>query len=91
MDEWAKLLITIVCSVVASGGFWSYLQARREKKDAKTKLLLGLHMIGLCHLRRYILRAGTSLRTSMRISMIICMCLITIVMATAQGQRLWQK
>ena len=42
MDEWAKMLITVVCSVVASGGFWSYLQARREKKDAKTKLLLGL-------------------------------------------------
>ena len=36
MDEWAKLLITVVCSVVASGGFWSYLQARRERKDAKT-------------------------------------------------------
>ena len=42
MDEWVKMLITVVCSVVASGGFWSYLQARREKKDAKTKLLLGL-------------------------------------------------
>lgn len=42
MDEWAKLLITVVCSVVASGGFWSYLQARSERKDAKTKLLLGL-------------------------------------------------
>lgn len=42
MDNWLTTIITIVCSVVASGGFWSYLQARREKTDAKTKLLLGL-------------------------------------------------
>lgn len=42
MDEWAKTLLTIVCSVVASGGFWTFLQSIHDKKDAKTKLLLGL-------------------------------------------------
>ena len=42
MDEWVRTLITVVCSVVASGGFWRSLPARREKKDAKKKMLLGL-------------------------------------------------
>lgn len=42
MDEWVKTLLTIVCSVVASGGFWTFLQSMHDRKDAKTKLLLGL-------------------------------------------------
>lgn len=42
MEPWIQNLITIVCSVVTSGGFWTWLQYRNEKKDNKTKLLLGL-------------------------------------------------
>lgn len=42
MEPWIQNLITIVCSVVASGGFWTWMQYRNEKKDNKTKLLLGL-------------------------------------------------
>lgn len=42
MEPWTQTLVTIVCSVVASGGFWTWLQYRNEKKDNKTKLLLGL-------------------------------------------------
>ena len=91
MDEWAKLLITVVCSVVASGGSGVISKLGVKRKMPRRSCSWALHMIGLCHLRRYILRAGTSLRTSMKIFMIICMYLITIVMATAQGQRLWQK
>ena len=40
--SWLQMLITIVCSVLASSGFWAYLQKVNEKKDNKTKLLLGL-------------------------------------------------
>lgn len=42
MESWLTTVITVVCSVVASGGFWSFMQNRSEKKDARTKLLLGL-------------------------------------------------
>ena len=42
METWITSLITIVCSVVASSGFWAYLQKREDKKDAKTKMILGL-------------------------------------------------
>ena len=36
------LLITIVGSIFASSGFWAYLQRRHEKKDVKTRMLIGL-------------------------------------------------
>ena len=37
-----EMLITILCSVIASSGFWTYLQKRIESKDDKTNLVLGL-------------------------------------------------
>ena len=40
--EWAKLIVTIVCSVIASSGFWAYIQKKHDKNDAKTELLVGL-------------------------------------------------
>lgn len=42
MQHWFELLITVVCAVIASGGFWSFVQTRRERKDIKTKVLIGL-------------------------------------------------
>lgn len=42
MSEVVQILITVVCSVLASSGLWSYIQARRDKKDAKTQMILGL-------------------------------------------------
>lgn len=42
MEPWIQTLITVVCATIASGGFWAFLQYMSEKKDAKTKLLLGL-------------------------------------------------
>lgn len=40
--NWVQMIITIVCSVLASSGFWAYIQKRNDKKDNKTKLLIGL-------------------------------------------------
>lgn len=57
MDEWIKMIITIVCSVIASSGFWAYLQKHLEKKDVKTEMLIGLGHdriidLGLCYIER---------------------------------------
>ena len=42
----SQQLITIIIAVVASGGFWSFLnsalESRRKKKSAETELLIGL-------------------------------------------------
>lgn len=37
-----ELIITIICAVFASSGFWAYLQFRREKNDVRTRMLIGL-------------------------------------------------
>lgn len=42
MAVWIQIMVTIVVSIMASGGFWNFLQSRRSKKDSKTKIILGL-------------------------------------------------
>ena len=37
-----ELIVTIVCSVIASSGFWAVIQHFINKKDSSSKLLLGL-------------------------------------------------
>lgn len=36
------MLIAIVASVFASGGFWAYLQKKGDRKSATSRLLLGM-------------------------------------------------
>lgn len=42
MSQYLEMLITVVCAVLASSGFWAYIQHRREKKDLRTQMLIGL-------------------------------------------------
>ncbi len=42
MDSWIQMAVTVVCAVIASSGFWAYIQKRSEKKDVKTQMLVGL-------------------------------------------------
>lgn len=42
MDSWIQMVLTIVCAVIASSGFWAYISKRCEKKDVKTRMLVGL-------------------------------------------------
>ena len=41
-DEVIQLVITVVCSVLASSGLWTFIQKITEKNDSRSKLLLGL-------------------------------------------------
>lgn len=42
MESWIQTLITILLTVLASGGFWSFLQYRSERANNWNKLTLGL-------------------------------------------------
>jgi hypothetical protein len=37
-----QMIVTIVCAVAASSGFWAFIQKRSESKDVKTQMLIGL-------------------------------------------------
>lgn len=42
MGRLIGILVTIFCSVMASGGFWAYLQNKRRLKDSRTMIITGL-------------------------------------------------
>ena len=42
MNSWLMTLITVVGAVAASSGFWAFIQKRSDKKDVRTKMLIGL-------------------------------------------------
>lgn len=57
MISWVELLVTVFCAALASTGLWTFILKKSEKKDAKTKLLLGIAhdrivYLGLSYLKR---------------------------------------
>lgn len=42
MESFLQMFLTVVCSVIASSGFWAYVQKRMDKKDLRTQMLVGL-------------------------------------------------
>lgn len=39
---WVQTVVTVVCAVIASSGFWAFLQKIGDKKDVRTQMLIGL-------------------------------------------------
>ena len=68
METIWQMVITVVCAVFASSGFWAYVIARRERKnkkndkdDARNDMIMGLghdRIIALCE--KYIERGWIS-------------------------------
>lgn len=42
MGQGFQMLITIICSVIASSGFWAFITRFMDRKDVKTEMLIGL-------------------------------------------------
>jgi len=42
VDSRLEIFVTIICSVIASSGFWTCMQKITDKKDVKTQMLIGL-------------------------------------------------
>lgn len=40
--DWKQTLLTVMLTLLGSAGFWGYLETRRARKDANTKLLVGI-------------------------------------------------
>lgn len=62
MPTWLQMVVTIVCSVMASSGFWAYIQKRSEKMDNKTKLLIGIAHDRIVHLGMQYVKRGSITR-----------------------------
>ena len=53
-----ELALTVLASVLASSGFWAFIQSRRDKKDAKTQMILGLAHDRIMYLCMYYIKRG---------------------------------
>lgn len=42
MEPWIQIVITVFSSVLASSGLWAFITKKTERKDTKTKMLVGL-------------------------------------------------
>lgn len=56
-EDVLSLIVTVVVSVISSSGLWALIQSRRDKKDARNELLVGLAhdrivYLGMCYIER---------------------------------------
>ena len=42
MPQFVETIVTVLCAVLASSGFWALVQKLTDKKDTKTQMLVGL-------------------------------------------------
>ena len=56
--NWIEMIVTVVCAVFASSGFWALITSLKEKKDAKTLMILGLGHDRIIHLCKVYLEQG---------------------------------
>ena len=54
-----QMVVTILCSVIASSGFWAFMQYRSDKKDAKTEMLVGLAHDRIIYLGMQYIKRGS--------------------------------
>lgn len=62
MPLWLQTIITVLCALLASSGFWAWFQSRDVHKDIQTKVLIGIAhdrivYLGMSYIKRgYILK-----------------------------------
>lgn len=58
MEEWMQMAITVIVAVIASSGFWAFIQSISDKKNAKTKMLVGLAHDRIMHVGMAAIKKG---------------------------------
>ena len=58
MDPIVQTLVSVLLAVIASSGFWTFMQKRADKKDAKTELLIGMAHDRIMYLCRCYIERG---------------------------------
>ncbi len=58
MGPWVQIIVTAVCSVFASSGFWLFLQKYTSRNDAKADMLMGLGHDRIMYLGKSYVKKG---------------------------------
>lgn len=56
--NWIEMIVTVVCAVFASSGFWALITSLKDKKDARTLMILGLGHDRIMHLCKNFIKQG---------------------------------
>lgn len=40
--NWGQVAVSVIIAIIGSSGFWTFIQKKRENKDAKSRMILGL-------------------------------------------------
>lgn len=60
--NWLQVALVAACSVLASSGFWAYVLRKSDRKDAKTRLAMGLAYIEIMTLGANYIQRGSITR-----------------------------
>lgn len=58
-DVWVGRMVVIICCILGSGGFWSFLRSRDSRRHATTNLMMGLAYIQITTLGVQYLNRGS--------------------------------
>lgn len=58
MEPAVQMIVTIMCSVIASSGFWMYIQKKLDNKDSRCEMLIGLGHDRIISLGMFYLERG---------------------------------
>lgn len=58
MDIWIERMLTVLVTLIASSGFWTYFQSRYSKKDARTRMIMGLGHDKIMSLAAHYIKRG---------------------------------
>lgn len=58
MPGWLQTTLTALISIFASSGFWAWINAKRESKGARTRLLIGLAHDNILRSGNYYIKRG---------------------------------
>lgn len=53
-----EVIVAIVCAVIASTGFWTFIQSLKKSKSAETRMLMGLAHDRIMYLSGHYLKRG---------------------------------
>ena len=59
LKEIITLAVSVIIAVLASTGFWTFLQHRMDKKDVRTKMLIGLGHDRIMYLGMHFIDRGS--------------------------------
>lgn len=58
MESWIQTIVSVLLTLIASSGFWTFLFKRSDSKSAKTQMIIGLGHDRIMSLGKFYIERG---------------------------------